>query len=68
MFSILSVYDVDMEKDVRGDTSGNFKKVLNAQMAAGRDESPTFDQTAARADAQALYNAGEGKWGTDESK
>ena len=64
----IPVYDVEMDKDVRGDTSGNFKRVLVAQMAGGRDESKTYDKTAAKADAQALYNAGEAKWGTDESK
>ena len=57
----------DMEKDVKGDTSGCFKKLLVAQMAGGRDESPTYDLTAAKKDAQALYQAGEKKWGTDES-
>lgn len=57
-----------MEKDVKGDTSSNFQRVLMSQLSGGRDESPTFDRTEAKKDAQALYDAGEGKWGTDESK
>ncbi len=67
IFFCISEYGVDMEKDVKGDVSFNFQKVLVAQMSANRDESPTFDLTAAKKDAQALYQAGEKQWGTDES-
>lgn len=56
-----------MEKDVKGDTSGNFRKLLVAQMSGKRDENPKFDRTAAKQDAKALQQAGEDKWGTDES-
>lgn len=63
----LAVYGKEMEKDVKGDTSGFFKRLLVAQINAGRDENPTFDRTAAKRDAKALFEAGEKKWGTDES-
>ena len=61
------VYLKDMEKDVKDDTSGCFKKLLVAQMQAKRSENPEYDRTAAKNDAAALFNAGEKKWGTDES-
>ena len=66
-FVHFSVYGKEMEKDVKGDTSGIFKRLLVAQINAGRDENPTFDRTAAKRDAKAIYEAGEKKWGTDES-
>jgi len=56
-----------MEKDVVDDTSGHFRRLLVAQIQGGRDESKTFDRTAAQDDAQALFKAGEAQWGTDES-
>lgn len=56
-----------MQKDVEDDTSGHFRRLLVAQIQGNRDESKTFDRTAAQDDAQALFKAGEAKWGTDES-
>lgn len=61
------MYDVDLEKDIKGDTSGFFRKLLVAQCAANRDDNPTFDRVEAKRDAAAIYEAGEKKWGTDES-
>lgn len=63
-----TVFNVELEKDVRGDTSGNFKKVLVAQIIGGREQKAEYDLTKVQEDAQALFKAGEGKWGTDESK
>lgn len=62
------MFNTDLEKDVRGDTSGNFKKVLVTQIIGGREQKEEYDLTKAQEDAQALFKAGEGKWGTDESK
>lgn len=58
----------DLEKDVISDTSGHFKRVLVSMLQANRDESPAVDKQAARRDAETLYQAGEKRLGTDESK
>ncbi|VDN09630.1 unnamed protein product [Dibothriocephalus latus] len=53
----------NLEKDVEGDTSGDYKRVLIA-LLQGQREDKSADVSA---DCQALYAAGEGKTGTDES-
>ncbi|KAL5968959.1 Annexin A8 [Taenia solium] len=72
--------EATLEEDVVGDTSGYFKRILVALLAAQRHE-PTeqqmkdianrgidsiIDKKAAEADAQKLYDAGEKRLGTDE--
>ncbi|VDL59602.1 unnamed protein product [Hymenolepis diminuta] len=69
-----------LEEDIKDDTSGYFKRILVALLAAQRHE-PTeqqlkdlanrgldavIDKRAAEMDAQKLYDAGEKKLGTDE--
>lgn len=58
----------DLEKDIVSETSSNFKRLLVALLQATRDESPTFDRNLAIQDAKELFDAGEKKFGTDESK
>lgn len=58
----------NLESDVSGDTSGDFKHLCIALLQASRDESTHVDLQLAHKDAEALYQAGEKKWGTDESK
>jgi predicted restriction endonuclease len=65
---LLSVYGKQLEEDVAGDTSGHFKRLLIALLQANRDESKEFDRNKAKQDAQAMHEAGEKKWGTDESR
>jgi hypothetical protein len=60
-------YRRPLEKDIKGDTSGHFKRLLVALCNAGRDESGVTDRIKARQDAADLYAAGEMKLGTDES-
>jgi len=60
------LYHVDMEKDVRGDTSGDYKNLLLAVLKADRPETQPVNMEEAKKDAQRLYAAGEGRLGTDE--
>ena len=61
------IYNDDLEKWVKDDTSGNFRKLLIAILQCNRSMNPVPDPAMCQADAQALYSAGEGRWGTDES-
>ena len=69
MFSyLIAEYNKELEKDVIGDTSGHYKRILISCLQANRPEGKEFDRNKAKQDAQALYEAGEKKWGTDESR
>lgn len=58
----------DIEKDVRDETSGHFKRLLTSCLQANRQEELPVDREKARKEAEELHAAGEKKWGTDESK
>jgi hypothetical protein len=62
-----SAYGKDVEKDVASDTSGHFKRVLISLLTGARERDGSVNPERARTDAQALYRAGEARWGTDES-
>ncbi|XP_057674201.1 annexin A3b isoform X4 [Corythoichthys intestinalis] len=54
--------------DLKSEVSGDYGKALLILAEGKRDESPYVDAAKAKADAKALYEAGEKKWGTDEGR
>ncbi|PAV56550.1 hypothetical protein WR25_23851 [Diploscapter pachys] len=61
-----ALYGKDLEKELIGETSGFFKRLLVSLCAGGRDESGMVDGLRANQDARKLYQAGEKRLGTDE--
>ncbi|XP_072526715.1 annexin A5-like [Salminus brasiliensis] len=59
-------YDRNLEEDVTGDTSGYFERVLVILLQANRQQG--VQESNIQSDAQALFNAGEKKFGTDEDQ
>lgn len=59
-------YDRTLEKDIKDDTRGSFKRLLVSLLQASRDEGTSVDMVLAYSDAKALYEAGEGRLGTSE--
>jgi len=68
LFLFLLVYQRDLVKDIEGGTHRHLKHLLLAICEGKRDESSLTDPVSASTDAQALYDAGEGKFFTDKSK
>ena len=60
-------YGETLEKAVIGDTSGDYKNLLLALLQCNRSYNTTPDMAGCQQDAAVLYQAGEGKWGTDEA-
>jgi len=59
------LFDRDLIKDIESAVSGDLKRILVSIATANR-ETKEVNNDEAKADAQKLYEAGEGKWGTDE--
>ncbi|XP_060784016.1 annexin A13, like [Neoarius graeffei] len=61
------VYECDLEADIEGDTSGDVRNLLISLLQASRDEGYEVDEGLTEEDATSLMEAGEGRFGTDES-
>ncbi|XP_039976501.1 annexin A5a [Xiphias gladius] len=56
----------ELERDICGDTSGHYRKLLVTLLQGSREEG--VDEGKIEKDAKDLYAAGEGRFGTDEEK
>ena len=66
-YVLISVHMRDLEVDIESETSGHFKRLLISLLHANRDESAEFDPNEVKQDAERILNAGENKFGTNES-
>lgn len=57
----------DLLEWIKGDTTGTFEKIMCSMIGGCRSENTEPDEEKCKSDAQQLYNAGEGKLGTDEA-
>ncbi|XP_014789405.1 annexin A7 [Octopus bimaculoides] len=61
------LYGDQLEDAIISETSGHLKRILVSQTTCARSTDMNVDAALANKDAQELYDAGEGKFGTDES-
>jgi annexin A7/11 len=66
MSAYLRLFKKSLEDDLKGDTSGYFKRLMVALCAANRDESVTIDTVKSNKDAAKLKAAGVDRFGTNE--
>lgn len=59
-------YGENLEEVIKDEVSVDYEKLMLAILQCNRDESNSVDHSLVQKDVDALYKAGEGKWGTDE--
>ncbi|XP_073956406.1 annexin B10 isoform X8 [Choristoneura fumiferana] len=60
------LYNRPLAEHMCSETSGDFRRLLTLIVTGARDEEAGVDAARAQDAAQALFDAGEAKWGTDE--
>ena len=55
LFTYFAGFKKDLEKEVMGDTSGHFKRLMVSQLSANRQEGQAVDQALAAQDADDLH-------------
>jgi len=61
------LFDRSLEEDIVDETSSDLQKLLVSLLQCNRSENINPNEEECEADANELYEAGEGQWGTDES-
>ncbi|XP_015114260.1 annexin B9-like [Diachasma alloeum] len=62
------LYGKSLEKDLKDDTSDDFKRLVAALCRANRDENEGIDHSQAQFDAQSLFESGEKQWRLSQSR
>lgn len=62
------LFENNLVEDLEGDTSGYFGRLMFSLAQANRSEDEDVDEDLATQDAEALIEAGEASWGTEESR
>lgn len=65
-FTFKRLFNKDLDKEVAGEQGGDLGRVFRSLVAGNRDDSMDLNIELAKKEAQELYDAGQGKMGTDE--